>query len=145
MSRRDQVTKYLYIYIASVPSPGPKSGWGAHSPAAKGVGESQFRRLEKRLSHSAYSVDQVVAPPLIQRLKSLTPIPESRWGIIEDQAFSPSYDLAPSPPLTPPVNKIDWRLKGRQRKRDNLLTGEWGGGNQKYYDGEKGWSSTLYI
>ncbi len=29
--------------------PGPKGG-GAHSPAAKGIGESQFRRLEKKLS-----------------------------------------------------------------------------------------------
>jgi hypothetical protein len=29
--------------------PGPRVG-GAHSPAAKGVGESQFRRLEKKLS-----------------------------------------------------------------------------------------------
>ncbi len=31
--------------------PGPKGGGGgAHSPAAKGVGESQFQRLEKRLA-----------------------------------------------------------------------------------------------
>jgi hypothetical protein len=29
--------------------PGPKGG-GAHSPAAKGEGESQFQRLEKRLA-----------------------------------------------------------------------------------------------
>jgi hypothetical protein len=29
--------------------PGPKGG-GAHSPVAKGVGESQFQRLEKRLA-----------------------------------------------------------------------------------------------
>ncbi len=29
--------------------PGPKGG-GVHSPAAKGVGESQFQRLEKRLA-----------------------------------------------------------------------------------------------
>ena len=29
--------------------PGPKGG-GAHSPAAKGVGESQFQRLEKCLA-----------------------------------------------------------------------------------------------
>ncbi len=29
--------------------PGPKGG-GAHSPTAKGVGESQFQRLEKRLA-----------------------------------------------------------------------------------------------
>jgi hypothetical protein len=29
--------------------PGPKGG-GAHSPAAKGVGESQLQRLEKRLA-----------------------------------------------------------------------------------------------
>ncbi len=25
-------------------------GWGAHSPAREGLGESQFRRLEKKLS-----------------------------------------------------------------------------------------------
>ncbi len=31
------------------PPPGPKGG-GAHSPAAKGVRESQFQRLEKRLA-----------------------------------------------------------------------------------------------
>ncbi len=31
------------------PPPGPKGG-GAHLPAAKGVGESQFQRLEKRLA-----------------------------------------------------------------------------------------------
>ncbi len=30
--------------------PGPKGGGGAHLPAAKGVGESQFQRLEKRLA-----------------------------------------------------------------------------------------------
>jgi hypothetical protein len=30
--------------------PGPKGGGGEHSPAAKGVGESQFQRLEKRLA-----------------------------------------------------------------------------------------------
>ncbi len=30
--------------------PPQTKGWGAHSPAAKGVGESQFRRLEKKLS-----------------------------------------------------------------------------------------------
>jgi hypothetical protein len=35
--------------VPSPPPPGPKSG-GEHSPAAKGVGESQFRRLEKKLS-----------------------------------------------------------------------------------------------
>jgi hypothetical protein len=29
--------------------PGPKGG-GAHSPTDKGVGESQFQRLEKRLA-----------------------------------------------------------------------------------------------
>jgi hypothetical protein len=33
------------------PSPGPKGGGGGdYSPAAKGVGEFQFRRLEKKLS-----------------------------------------------------------------------------------------------
>ncbi len=31
-------------------SPTPLAASGAHSPAAKGVGESQFQRLEKRLA-----------------------------------------------------------------------------------------------
>ncbi len=30
--------------------PDQRVGGGAHAPAAKGVGESQFRRLEKKLS-----------------------------------------------------------------------------------------------
>jgi hypothetical protein len=36
----------------ALPPPGRAKGWGgeAHSPAAKGVGESQFRQQEKRLS-----------------------------------------------------------------------------------------------
>ncbi len=34
---------------AIVPLP-PNQRWGAHSPAGQGVGESQFRRLEKKLS-----------------------------------------------------------------------------------------------
>jgi hypothetical protein len=33
-------------------------GGGGHSRAGEGLGESQFRRLEKKLSTSAYSVDQ---------------------------------------------------------------------------------------
>jgi hypothetical protein len=32
------------------PPPGTKGGGGAHSPAGEGLGESQLRRLEKRLS-----------------------------------------------------------------------------------------------
>ncbi len=35
---------------ATVPLPRTKGGGGAHSPANEGVGESQFRRLEKKLS-----------------------------------------------------------------------------------------------
>jgi hypothetical protein len=60
--------------------------------------------------------------------------------ITEDQAFSPSYDLPPSP-----VGKLDWRHTERLRKRDNLLTGEGEDegfeGEAKPYVGEKAWSS----
>jgi hypothetical protein len=35
---------------ASVPLPPEPKGGGAHSPAGKGLGESQFRRLEKSLA-----------------------------------------------------------------------------------------------
>ncbi len=38
----------LAASVCALP-PGPKGG-GAHSPAAKGVGESQFQRLEKRIA-----------------------------------------------------------------------------------------------
>ncbi len=37
------------VYRCSVPLP-PELKWGGHSPACEGVGESQFRRLEKKLS-----------------------------------------------------------------------------------------------
>ncbi len=43
--------------------PGPKGG-GAHSPAAKGVGESQFQRLEKRLALCLLCVAASPACPL---------------------------------------------------------------------------------
>jgi hypothetical protein len=61
---------------------------------------------------------------------------------VEEQAFSPSYDSAPflPPPPSSPVSKPDRQHTGRLRKRDNLLTGE-GGGGAKSYDGEKAWSS----
>ncbi len=47
---------------------------------------------------------------------------------IEDQAFTPSYGLAPPPPHPTPslVSKFDRPHTGRLRKRDNLLTGERG-------------------
>jgi hypothetical protein len=53
------------------------------------------------------------------------PHPESVEGFIEDPTFSPSYDLAPA---LSPASKFDRRHAGRLIKRDNLLTGEEGGG-----------------
>ncbi len=46
--------------------------------------------------------------------------------IIEDQAFSPWYDLVPLHPLFNPstVCKLYRRQTGRLRKRDSLLAGE---------------------
>ncbi len=45
------------------------------------------------------------------------------FWFIEDQAFLPSYDLAP---LSPPyfVSKLDRRHSLRMRNRDSLLTGD---------------------
>ncbi len=51
-----QQTKYEYIKSTTVyvPTselgPPPRTGGGAHSPAGEGLGVSQFRRLEKKLS-----------------------------------------------------------------------------------------------
>jgi hypothetical protein len=36
--------------VCCAPPPGTKRGGVAHSPAGEGVGESQFQRLEKKLS-----------------------------------------------------------------------------------------------
>jgi hypothetical protein len=38
------------LSLASKCAPPPRTGGGAHSPAGEGLGESQFRRLEKKLS-----------------------------------------------------------------------------------------------
>jgi hypothetical protein len=80
-----------------------------------------------------------------------TSVPESIEWVIDDQAFSPSYDLAPRPPPpTPspyPFSKLSLFLSlPICRRRSSLLTGEGGGGERgaKSYDSEhseKAWSS----
>jgi hypothetical protein len=51
------ITKYVYVESTTVYVPSselglfpPEPGGGTHSPAGEGLGESQFRRLEKRLA-----------------------------------------------------------------------------------------------
>jgi hypothetical protein len=57
---------------------------------------------------------------------------------MEDQAFSPSHDLAPPPPPPP--------LSLHVCSRSSLLTGEGGGeGGAKSYGGEKAWSSMNHL
>ncbi len=74
---------------------------------------------------------------LLNRIESI------EW-FIEDYAFSPSYDLAPTPPIHPPPlpsgssagdTQEDW-------ERETTCWRERGGcGGAKSYDGEKAWSS----
>jgi hypothetical protein len=87
---------------------------------------------------------------LMESFSPLRPLkdPESIYLIIEDQAFSPSYELAPSPsPPTPHPSVSSTGDTGRRlRKRDNLLTEEMEvgeGEEDKSYDGEKAWSSII--
>jgi hypothetical protein len=56
----DSPTPFSRKRVCPPPPPGPKSG-GAHSPAAKGVGESQFQRLEKRLALCLLCVSPVLS------------------------------------------------------------------------------------
>jgi hypothetical protein len=56
--------------------------------------------------------------------------------IIEDQAFSPSYDLAPPPPFPPSHSPVRNTDKERQFA-DGRGGGDWGGA--KFYDREKAW------
>ena len=61
---------------------------------------------------------------------------------IEDQALSPSYDLAPPPPRRPPSVNSSRPATHRKTERDNLLAdGRSGRGEgAKSYEGEKAWS-----
>jgi hypothetical protein len=56
--------------------------------------------------------------------------------------------LLPHPLPPNPVCKLDRRQTGRpRRKRDNMVTGEVGGGGSvgaKLYNGEQAWSSINY-
>jgi hypothetical protein len=67
---------------------------------------------------------------------------ESIERFIEDQAFSPSYDLAPLPPY--PLSRQQVVSLSQSSCVPCLLRGELGqgegGGEAKSYDGEKAWS-----
>jgi hypothetical protein len=63
--------------------------------------------------------------------------PESIGWFIEDQDFSPSYHLAPSPPSS--VSKLGRQHTRRLRKKDGRVGRRWG--RSQSYDGEKSWSS----
>ncbi len=104
------------------------------------------------LSLSVFTCLLSVGPPAVflsvcnsyLRISVWHPAPESIKWFTEDQAFSPSYDVAPRPPPSPsPVSNIDRRHTGRLRMRDKLLTGEGGRGWGEAYpdDGEKAWFS----
>ncbi len=63
---------------------------------------------------------------------------------LEDQAFSPSYDLAPPPPPFP-VSKLDRQHTGILRNKDIFLTGVGRGrGGAMAFEGEKAWSSITH-
>jgi hypothetical protein len=55
--------------------------------------------------------------------------PESIERFIEDQAFSPSYDLAPPP--TPPISKLSLFLSLPVCRLPSYPTGEEGGGGEE--------------
>ncbi len=71
---------------------------------------------------------------------------ESIEGLMDDQAFSPSYDLVPPPPLLS-GQKIVCLSQSSCVSPVIMLTekeggGEvFGGGGAKLYDGEKAWST----
>jgi hypothetical protein len=64
--------------------PGPK-GRGAHSPAAKGVGESQFQRLEKHLALCLLCGEKarIFKDDIEKKLLCYTPMKGPPYSIIE--------------------------------------------------------------
>ncbi len=76
------------------------------SECAPSVFLSPFPRIFRYVACTLYRIEQRV--------------------LIKEQVFLRSYDSAPRPP-PPPVSKLDRQHTGRLRKRDNLLTRDWGG------------------
>jgi hypothetical protein len=82
--------------------PVPKGG-GAHSPAAKGVGESQFQRLEKRLALCLLCGVHTPAIPLkceeqIRRKPILVRVYPFRGSTIPKDLYSAKKNIASSKP-----------------------------------------------
>ncbi len=80
------------LYRKRVCPPPRTKGWGAHSPAAKGVGESQFRRLEKKLSTLPALWTRVCTSSTDQQIHS--PLQRRHGSILEYQAMSSFRDVA---------------------------------------------------
>jgi hypothetical protein len=80
----------------------------------------RYRSYVQRLTYVAYETRIARHSKEADNIYSA----ESIERFIDDQAFSPSYDLAPPPP--PPVSKLDQQHTGRPRMRDTLLTEEGG-------------------
>ncbi len=105
------ITKYIYIqsitvYVplrncdpptpplspASVPSPLYQKGGGAQSPVCEGLGESQFRRLEKKLSTLPSLCLQSTSLPPPRSHRILAPPPFSPF---RPSLSQPSLSLSP--------------------------------------------------
>ncbi len=93
--------------------------------------------------YSGYVQDDRTPPPPqarrgMEKKAILETEAESIEWFIEDQAFSPSYDLAPPPPPpSSPVSKLSFFL--------SLLRGEWGWGRSHIIRHEKAWSSINHL
>ncbi len=117
---------------ASVP-PQNQRGEGAHSPAGEGLGESQFRRMEKK--HSTLTTlwsGQNGTENLAQRALN------DLWRAWLSRGLMIWLLAHPSPPS--PVSKFDRRRTGRLGKKDYFSDGrgrEGGGRGVESYDSKK--------
>jgi hypothetical protein len=101
--------------------PGPKGGGGAHSPAAKGVGKSQFQRLEKRLalcllwafSHLQCNFCQrklQLLPDVLEVVCSALLVPAT-WEVTNGKQFQFAHLLALNPHLLLWFRLAVWQWK----------------------------------
>ncbi len=117
---------------ASLPLPPEPGRGGAHSPAGEGLGESKFRRLEKKLSTLPYSVwhPKEKSKRNQQRLICCNSISNKRWLFMTQLIYwtmSPKkfmkYSLGMNETSTENGKKYPWTSKMTWQNSTNLSQG----------------------
>jgi hypothetical protein len=107
------------------PSPRNQRGGGAHSPAGEGLGESQFRRLEKKLS-TLHTLWFTVSFDVTDSL---------RGCVIHRNSLTHTNQYCRKPPLLCLKYVLLFNMLARLYSQDRQASDEWGRGREEGGEG----------